>query len=314
VLGRDGALRTEERPLPPVASGDLCFRLLAAGLSREDLDPAAHADRVPPGIPVGEIVGVRGWSAFDRALLLSSLHPDLPRLEGLASFIHVPRALVTAQSVVKLDLEMPPDSATLLPTAAFATRLLAAARVPAGGSLLVLGLPLAAQVLLLLARHQKVETVFAVDPSATLRRRAEWSGATVVFSPEETSIRDAVIRVTRGAGVTGAVVVASEAAWIHEALQSLAVRGTLVLAAAQDPHMVVALHGGWVVRREVRIEGVLGFDRRHLKDARQALELGIVNADTLVSRRVPWRELAAFRPEADYWRHGLHLLVEGPEF
>jgi threonine dehydrogenase-like Zn-dependent dehydrogenase len=316
VLGRDGALRTEERPLPPVESGDLCFRLLAAGLSREDMDPARHAERVPPGVPVGEIVaagdGARGWSPLDRALLLPPTDPGLPRLEGLASYIHVPRALVAAQAVVKLSLEMPADSATLLPATAYAARLLSASRVPSGGSLLVLGLPLHAQILLLLARHQKVEALFAVDPSATLRRRAEWSGATLVFSPQETSIRDAAARLSGGAGINAAVVVASEGAWIHEALQSLAVRGTLVLA-AQDPHLVVALHGGWLVRREIRIEGVPGFDRKYLKDARQALEQGIVNTDTLVSRRLPWSDLSAFRPEEDYWRHGLHVVVEGPD-
>jgi hypothetical protein len=86
-----------------------------------------------------------------------------------------------------------------------------------------------------------------------------------------------------------------------------------VLAAAPDSRMVVALPGGWLVRREIRIEGVAGFDRRFLKEARHAMELGIVNADTLVSRRVPWRDLAAFRPETDYWHHGLHLVIEPPE-
>jgi hypothetical protein len=45
---------------------------------------------------------------------------------------------------------------------------------------------------------------------------------------------------------------------------------------------------------------------------RPALELGIVNVDTLVSRRVPWSDLSAFRP-ADFWQHGLHLVVDGPK-
>jgi hypothetical protein len=38
-----------------------------------------------------------------------------------------------------------------------------------------------------------------------------------------------------------------------------------------------------------------------------------VNAESLVSRRVRWEELESLELTPDYWAHGTHVLVEGPE-
>lgn len=318
VLERNGRFRLETVPLPELESGDLLFRLLSAGIAPADIDLTLNVGRTPAALPVTEIAAtgenVSGWNPLDRALLLAPmLATGGAPFEGLAEFIHVPAEAARGGGVIKLSMEIPPDDATLVPAAAMAARVLRETHSSNTAGLLVLGLGLAGQALIRMARHQGVRAVVAVDNSATLRERASWSGATHAVRVPDESVRSVVMDATGGAGVQAAVILSGDPSYAPEALQSLAPRGTLILGAPFPASFLFALPGTLVQRRELRIVGVSGFETRDVRDAMQALRLGIVNAETLVSKHVAWAELPAMELEPGYWEHGTHVVVEGPE-
>jgi L-iditol 2-dehydrogenase len=311
VLHRHGAFRLEDGPLPRPGPGDLLFRLLAAGLSAEDVSADRFLNRTPPARPVGEIAAagdeVTGWNPLDRALLLPATEGTA--LDGLADYFLVPAAQVKSGLLHRLPLDLPADDATLLPAAALATRALREARLGEIQSLLVIGLGLAGQIALRLARHQGLRAVYAADRSPTLRQRAEYSGATQVIRVQEVSLREELSRAT---GVEGVVVLSPDAALAHDALQSLARGGSMVIGAPFSSSFLFALPGARLQRQELRIQGVGSFGAADLRAAHQALKQGIVNAETLVSKRVPWKDMASLEIAPDYWEHGTHVVVEGP--
>ena len=171
---------------------------------------------------------------------------------------------------------------------------------------------LAGQIAVRMARHHGLPAVFAADRSPTLRQRAEYSGATRIMRVPETSLRDELHRATGGGGVDGAIVLSPDADLAHEALQALARGGSLVLAAPFSPSFLFALPGSRLQREELRILGLGSFGPADLRAARQALRQGIVNAETLVSKHIEWKDLNEAELAPDYWDHGIHVVVEGP--
>jgi len=317
LLTREGGFRVEEVPFPEVGPGDLLLEMQAVGITEDDVNPRLYVNRTPPGIPVGVVVAVgdevTGWHPNDRALVLRPpLGTPGPAVHGFGRHVLIAAALAESGLVRKLPDEIPADEATLLPAAALAGRILREAQVPAGGRLLLLGLGLVGQIVALLARHQRVETIFAADPSPTLRKKAEWSGVTRVLRLPEDPVAELVLRETGGTGVHAVVVLSPDATLMHEAFGTLAERGVLVLGAPFPSSLLMAFSTARLQVRELRIQGVQGFDPVDLRQAQGAVRQGIVNAESLVSKRVPWNELAALQLPPDYWAHGTHVLVEGP--
>ncbi len=318
VLDRGGGFRLERAPVPEPGPGQILLRLLVTGLDPRDLDPALHVNRTPPGVPVGEIAavgeGVNGWGPLDEAVLLPL--PALPGaspVAGLAEYVLVPADLLDRDAAVRIPTEMPPEDATLLPATALASRLLREASLGRASSLLVVGLGLVGQIVIRMARHQGVGGVFAADPSPTLRQRAQWSGATRVVRVPEASVRDAVHADTGGHGVDAAVFLTEDASLAHETFQSMAPRGTLILGTPFPSNFLFALPGSRLQRHELRIQGVNAYEHRDLRAAFSALSQGIVNAETLVSKRVAWSELPGAELSPETWAHGTHVVVSGPE-
>jgi L-iditol 2-dehydrogenase len=317
VLDRDGNYRLEEEPLPRPGPGEMLFRLLAAGLGPEDAAAGLYVNRTPPTVPVGEIAavgeGVSGWNPLDAGMVLPhAAGPALPPFAGLADYFLVPRELVEHDLVLKLPAEILPESATLVPATALASKVLREARAGKAASILVVGLGLPGQIAIRLARHQGVRRVFAADASPTLRQRAQWSGATQVIRVPESSVREAIAGETGGRGVDAALVLTSDASQAPDVFQVLAPRGVMVLGAPFSPSFLFALPGARLQRNELRIQGVGNFEARDVRDAFRAMNQGIVNAETLVSKRVAWEELPEAGIEPDYWTHGTHVVVTGP--
>jgi L-iditol 2-dehydrogenase len=265
---------------------------------------------------VGEIAAigekVRGWDVLDRALLLRPPRVPSPHsLTGLADFVHVSAAMEKENLVVKLPQEISAEDATLLPAAALAVRMLREARVPAGGRLLVVGLGLVGQIVILLARHQRVEQLFATDHSPTLKRKAEWSGATRVLPVE--SVSESVGQELGGTGVHAAVVLRADAPLLQGAFGSLGAQGTLILGSSFAPSARLTVPPAWMQSHEIRVQGVNHFEPGDIREAISTVRQGIVNAETLVSKRIAWGDLAGVSFDEEFWAHGTHVVVEGPE-
>jgi len=318
VLTRDGRFRTERVPLAPLEPGDVLFRLRAVAVTAEETAPGVYGDRTPPGIPVGEPAAVGDeagdWQPLDRALILRPpILPNVPPLEGLSSFILLPEALQRRGVALRLPREMPAEDATLIPAAAAAARILREARVPPGGRLLVIGLGLVGQILVLMARHQRVDKILAADPSATLRRKAAWNGAmTSIVLPDE-MVSDVIAYELGVGGVHAAVVLTPDVSLVHQALGSLTARGTLILGTALPSGVLMGFPAGRIQGKEFRIQGVARFEEEDIDEALKAIRQGIVNGETLISRRIAWEEAPGVELGPDYWEHGTHVVIQGPE-
>jgi threonine dehydrogenase-like Zn-dependent dehydrogenase len=290
------------------------FHLIAAGLQPEDLSPR-FAGGTPTATTVVEIAavgdGVRGWSPLDRAVLGRRLPTGEP-IPGLSSFISIDGRF-KQEVAQKIPAEIPADEATMLPSAALAARCLREGRVPRGGSLLVVGLGLAGQIALLLARHQGVLRIVAADASPTLLKKAEYNGASRIVRTAEESVREVLAAETGGQGVNAVVLFGGQPAWMQEGVQSLAHGGTVVFGIPLSQSVQLGLASPHIQSREIRIQGVHGFTPRDVKTALKAMSQGNVNGESLISRRIPWDALDGERLEPGYWQHGTHIVVEGPE-
>jgi len=310
----EGRWRLERDRLPELADHDLLFKLLVAGIRADDRP--TPSGRIQ-GVQVGEIAavgdGVTRWSPSDRALLV----PDTsrPHDSGIANYLHTADSSENQHGlrVFQLPDRMNAEDATLLPSAALAAHILRKAALPKGGRLLVVGLGLVGQILVLFARHQRVEKILGADPSSTLRAKGEWSGATGIVRLPEESIEEAVLAMTRRQGVDAAVILSSNAEWTAEASRVISERGTLILAAEFSPGFSLSVAPAWIQRNEIRIQGVRGFGDPDLREAMRAIDQGTLNAESYVSRRTPWSDLSAVGLESSYWDHGTHVLIEGPE-
>ncbi len=319
VIERSGRFRLETVPLPELESGDLLFRLLSAGLGPADLDLTLNIGRTPAALPVTEIAATgESVSGLEPARSRAPARAVArgrwrARLKGWPSSYASPPRPPAAAASSSFPWRCPPTTRPSSPRRRWRRGCCTRRASSNTAGLLVLGLGLAGQALIRMARHQGVRAVVAVDNSATLRERASWSGATHVVRVPEESVRSVVMDATGGAGVQAAVILSGDPSYAPEALQSLAPRGTLILGAPFPASFLFALPGTLVQRRELRIIGVSGFETRDVRDAMQALRLGIVNAETLVSKHVAWSELSAMELEPGYWEHGTHVVVEGPE-
>lgn len=293
--------------------GSLLFRLIAAGLQPEDVSERFH-NQTPPAATVAEIAavgdGVRGWSPPERVLIGRRL-PIGDTVPGLAEFISIDARF--KQSVtLKLPVDIPSDEATLVPSVALAARILREARVPRNGSLLVVGLGLVGQAVLLLARHQGIQNLFAADASPTLQKKGEYNGASRIIRVAEESVRDVLAADTGGRGVNAAIFLSPEPGWVQEGMVSLAPGGTVVLGIPFSASIRMALNTAHIQSHEMRIQGVREFGPRDVKTALNAITQGNVNGESLISRRIPWAELDGQKLEPGYWEHATHVVVEGP--
>jgi NADPH:quinone reductase-like Zn-dependent oxidoreductase len=314
VIAPDRSWRLERARMPDLDPHDLLFRLLVAGVREEDRIPSPGSAQ---GALVGEIAAVGDavtrWSPLDRALLIPGSGP--PGTAGIAEFFRAGDGPDDRHGfrVFRIPERMNAEDATLLPSAALAARILRKATLPKGGRFLVVGLGLVGQILILLARHQRVEQILAADSSATLRAKAEWSGATGIIHLPEAPIGDSVLRMTGGQGVDGAAILSPDASWTAEASRVIAERGSLLVVAEFPPGFSLNVAPAWIQRNEIRIQGVRGFRERDLREAIRAIDQGILNAEGFISRRIPWPDLEGATLDPGYWAHGTHVLIEGPE-
>jgi threonine dehydrogenase-like Zn-dependent dehydrogenase len=177
----------------------------------------------------------------------------------------------------------------------------------------VLGLGLIGQIVILLARHQRVDQILAADVSPTLRRKAEWSGATRIIPLPAESVVDAVGQQGRG-GVHAAVVLTSDPTLLPQAFSALRPGGALVLASPFSPSVRMEVPPAHIRHHEIRLQGVQRFEERDVGEARRTIQQGIVNGEALVSKRIAWKDLGNTILGDDYWTHGTHVVVKGPEW
>ncbi len=312
VLSPQGSLELHREPLPKVAPTEVLLRVLHAGLRPYDLDPRVYAGKTPPGIPVAEVVAigerVRGWGSMDRVLIAGDSLREEIGVPGLQEYFTVPSRTLQRQLGRRLPTDLSPVDATLVPAAATASRLLRAAGVGDGSRIAVIGLGLVGQIAMVMARHDKADRVLGADTSATLRRKAEWAGATRLVRLGEDPFAAVAAQHTEGTGLDAAIVLLPDAALTHEAVQSLSVGGRLVLGTPLDSSFLLAFPAGQVQDRDLSIIGVNRFQESDVRTAMNTLRN--VSAEVLVSRRIGVEEIPGADLEPNYWEHGTHVVID----
>jgi threonine dehydrogenase-like Zn-dependent dehydrogenase len=317
VLGENGRFRLEETAFEPPGDDEIILRLEVAGLNAAHLDPAYRnagpRTAVMVGTPVAVGARITGWTAERRALVLWSMLPEEEvEVVGLADHLRVPGRWLEWDAVQAIPDEIHPDTATLLPAAAQAARILRECRLPRGGTLVVAGLDLVGQILILMARHHRSAKVFASDPSPTLRRRAEWSGAGRVLRPGGGSLAEIVFAETDNAGADAVVVGAVDEDTLMDAAGALAVGATLCISGVEARSGALSFDVDAFWLDELRFIGVCRPDARGFRDAVGAVRQGLFDPDTLISKRIAWDELPEVRWDPEYWEHSIHVLVDPP--
>jgi propanol-preferring alcohol dehydrogenase len=327
-----GEATLADGPPPELESGGARVRVLACGICGTDLHalrgmvlPKGSSYPIRPGHEVAGVVeevdnGASGVSVGD----LVALHPIAPsgrceacragddkRCErGRALGFHVPGGM--AEEVVWPADRMIPVSgvganeAALLPDAvATAYRALMAARLPAGGSLCVIGPGGVGTHVVMLARALDPEArLTAVVRSQAAAERVQALGAEAV-----TGLRHAARRVRHAIGPVDAVVDFSGARSApREGLRMLRHGGRLVLGGVRDEALSLGTTMTGVVSRELSIVGVFASSMDDLRAVAQLAADGRLDLRESVSRVFPLEsaleaiQLAAHHPSGSIVR------------
>jgi 2-desacetyl-2-hydroxyethyl bacteriochlorophyllide A dehydrogenase len=319
-------------PPPELESGAARVRVLACGICGTDLHalrgmvlPKGSSYPIRPGHEVAGVVeevdnGASGVSVGD----LVALHPIAPcgrceacragedkRCErGRALGFHVPGGMAEevvwpADRMIRVS-GLEATEAALLPDAvATAYRALTAARLPAGGSLCVIGPGGVGTHVLMLAR--------ALDPAARLmavvRSQAAAARVQALGAESVTGLRYAARRVRHAVGPVDAVVDFSGARSApREGVRMLRHGGRLVLGGVRDEALSLGTTMTGVVSRELSIVGVFASSLDDLRAVARLAGDGRLDLHESVSRVFPLEsaleaiQLAAHHPSGSIVR------------
>ena len=145
-------------------------------------------------------------------------------------------------------------------------------------------------ILVACAARARGAEVVVVELSEQRRALASEIGLRTV-DPAGASLDDFIAQWTEGAGADVSFEVSGAVAGIETALQSLAVRGRMVVVAIHSSPPPVNLFR--VFWRELTIIGARVYERQDFEEAVRLLEAGAIPADALITRVEPLDEVAA---------------------
>ncbi len=311
-----GRITLEERPDPVAGPGELVVRVRACGLCGSDLmawyqdprapvvlghEPAGEVVEAGPGAPfaAGERVFVHHHvPCMTCALCRAGRHTlcetfRATRIEpgGLAEMIRVPEANARAD-VLALPPSVPDWAATLVEPLACVVRGQRWAGVGPGSRVAVVGAGAMGLLEISAALAAGAAAVVAVEPRADRRGPAEAAGAAALPAPDPDALRDAL-----GDALADQVFVCtSDREGISSALHLAEPGGVVQLFAPTPPGELVGLDLGSIFFREVTIQSTYSAGPFDTRDALALLVSGAVDADAVISHRLPLEEVEeAFR-------------------
>ncbi|MBI4944601.1 MAG: alcohol dehydrogenase catalytic domain-containing protein [Actinobacteria bacterium] len=193
------------------------------------------------------------------------------------------RWTVPAELLVRLPDGLPLRAAALVEPTAVAVHDVRRAAPQPGERALVVGAGPVGLLVALVARAAGAEPRVAVV-HAVRRHQAQALGLQVV-DPRAASVPEVVARWSADAGADLAFEVSGSGPGLDDAVQSLAVRGRLVVVGIHpDPRLVDLFRVFW---RELTLLGARVYERADVERAVGLVAAGVVPADRLVTRVVP---------------------------
>ncbi len=307
VYHGDGRLTVETRPVPRPGPGEIVVRIAACGICGSDLmrwyqdprapvvlghEPVGHVHAVGEGVAlaVGERVFVHhhvpclvcarcrdGRETLCERFRATRIDPG-----GLAEYVRVPRENVDLDVLVVPD-HVTDDAATLIEPLACILRGQHMAGTGPGSTVAVVGAGSMGLIEIMAARALGAARVVVVEPDAGRRDRAVRAGAVAACGLDAASVRAAL----GGTGADQVFVCTHSPAAIAESLRMAGPAGVVQLFAVPEPGHTVPLDLGEAFFREVTIQSTYSAGPHDTREALALVAAGAIDADLVVTHRVP---------------------------
>jgi L-iditol 2-dehydrogenase len=314
VYYNNSDIRLEERPVPPIGSGEILVRVIASGICGSDVMEWYRVEKAPLVLGheiAGEIAAVgeevTRYKVGDRVFVshhipcntchycLRGYHTACETLHttnydpgGFAEYIRIPRLNVD-RGVFVLPDEVSFDAGVFVEPLACVIRGQRIANLQPGQAVLILGSGISGLLHLLLARTLGAGRIVTTDISAYRLEMARQLGADAVFDArEDIPVRLREINDDRLADLV--IVCTGALSAFKQALQSVDRGGTILCFATTEPgvDLPVPINEFW--RNEIKLMPSYG---NSPLDATLAIELirsGRVPVEKMITHRLPLTE------------------------
>ena len=314
VYYNNSDIRLEERPVPPIGSGEILVRVIASGICGSDVMEWYRVKKAPLVLGheiAGEIAAVgedvTRYKVGDRVFVshhipcntchycLRGYHTACETLHttnydpgGFAEYIRIPRLNVD-RGVFVLPDEVSFDAGVFVEPLACVIRGQRIADLQPGQTVLILGSGISGLLHLLLAKSLGAGRIVTTDISAYRLEMARQLGADAVFDArEDIPVRLREINDDRLADLV--IVCTGALSAFEQALQSVDRGGTILCFATTEPgvDLPVPINEFW--RNEIKLMPSYG---NSPLDATQAIELirsGRVPVEKMITHRLPLTE------------------------
>jgi L-iditol 2-dehydrogenase len=311
VYYNNSDIRLEERPVPPIGSGEILVRVIASGICGSDVMEWYRVKKAPLVLGheiAGEIAAVgedvTRYKVGDRVFVshhipcntchycLRGYHTACETLHttnydpgGFAEYIRIPRLNVD-RGVFVLPDEVSFDAGVFVEPLACVVRGQRIANLQPGQAVLILGSGISGLLHLLLARCLGAGRIITTDISAYRLEMARQLGADAVFNAREDI--PARLREISDDRLADLVIVCTGALTaFKQALQSVDRGGTILCFATTEPgvDLPVPINEFW--RNEIKLMPSYG---NSPLDATLAIELirsGRVSVEKMITHRLP---------------------------
>lgn len=303
---RQVEIRTE--PLPPVGPDHVLVRARLSAISH-GTEMLVYRGEVPAHLPLDlpTLVGSFAYPIKYGYASVGGVERAGPEVESLRPgdlvFVlhpHQDRYVVPARLAVPLPAGVPPQAGVFVANLETAVNVLLDTGLRFGETAVVFGQGVVGLLVTMLLRRAGAREIIAVDPVPARRKRALGVGATIALAPDD-DLPSQVREATAGRGADIAIEASGAPAALRQALASLAMQGTVVVASWYGTKPVPLDLGGDFHRRRLRIVssqvGTIdpALSPRWTYERRRDLVcslLGELPLADLVSHRVPFADAA----------------------
>ncbi|MBI5049834.1 MAG: alcohol dehydrogenase catalytic domain-containing protein [Nitrospirae bacterium] len=324
VYYNNNDVRIEERPAPPLSRGEILVKMKASGICGTDVMQWYRIKKAPRVLGhemAGKIAdvggGVEKFKKGDRVFVshhvpcyqcrycLAGKHTACEALHagnydpgGFAEFIRVPEENVKYGTFL-LPQDMTYENAAMIEPLGCAVRGQDIIRLKKGQSVLIIGSGISGLLHIQLAKLRGAR-VIATDLNEYRLHKAFEFGADYVFNAKDYS-EDKLKDVNSGKLADAVIVCAGAKKAVEDAFSSIDRNGTVLFFAVPDTDIAIPSVRFW--RDEINIAFSYGAAPDDIKEAMNLIENGSINAEKMITHRVPFSEI----------QQGFRLVSEGKE-
>lgn len=306
-----------EWPEPAIEPDEVLVKVKAAGICGSDVHgmDGSTGRRKPPIIMGHEASGiivktgdaVNGWMKGDRVTFDSTIYPlnDWYTLKGqynlsdnrmvlgvspgeyrrhgaYAEFVNIPQHIL-----YKLPDEVSFTQAAMVEPVAVAAHAVELASVGWNDSVAVIGVGMIGLFVIQVLRSKGCGKIFAVDLEPEKRDMAMNLGADYALDPEETNVKDEILRLTSGRGADCSFEVVGIDTTVNTAIESVRKGGTVTLVGNLAPSVSLPLQA--VVTRQLKLQGSCAICGEY-QAVLDMMARKVIDVDSILSAEVPLAE------------------------